>query len=552
MSDSANSENVKDPHAALASLWPSDSEESKKLAEQKQQKRQNLIDLGSQFKQAREALGYNISELDEHTGLSFTELEAIEQGLFQQIEQQDYADYYVHTYAALLGLDADQTLSNFKQNYYQTEAAPNIGLDSELDIHDKTQYEDAFADEAKQTLDALEASSVNMLQATANQINPQDSNSSTSQTTETADLIASQSAEPNLGGQTDNTLENPKFTEGEEGFGELQATHDHQPITSDRAAFPWFKLSLSFAFVLLAAFVVYLINNQFNFISPNSENGDQISTLDSVTPTGKDENRVPETQKAKKVAALDSKIIAQGSDDLNAPTADANQKPLVLMGQQAISDVAKSLDEAAKPLAEAKDSINNAIKSVIEDGQKAAETITETAKQAAENIVKTATGEAATGDAVEISDDLAAAKELAAAAAAEKAAALAVQEEAAKQAAAEASAKTLPEDSSAQLPEDPIQEALALLPSDTNKYSLHATQNNWVLIEDDAAQILFSGELTPEKIITLPKVAGVIISLGDAGVIEVYKGKTLLGLLGEKDESLDLVSVEQRFNQITN
>lgn len=543
MSDNANSENIKDPHTALASLWPSDGEESKKLAEQKQQKRQYLTDLGGQFKQAREALGYNISDLDEHTGLSFTELEALEAGLFQQIEQQDYVDYYVHTYAALLGLDADEMLQNFQQNYHQSAAdIPPTNID----IHDETQYEEAFADEAKQTLEALEASGINVLQATAQSIDPAD-NAPNADATLGA---AAADADPSFAtGQAEPALENPQYVDdgSETNFGDLQANTDQQPITSGASSFPWFKLSLSFAFVLLAAFVIYLLNNQYNLTQNSADNvntAEQITNLSNVS-TNKGADRVPEEQKAKKIATLDSKIVAQGSDNLNAPTADAVQKPLVLQNSQAVA----LPDENANGDAGNADASNGDASNASSTNSETA-TPTETIPDVIGDAVKAAetAGETVVKEAVEISDDLAAAAELAAAAAAEKAALLAAEEAAVK----EAAAKALPEDTSAQLPEDPIQEALAALPSDTNKYSLHATQNNWVLIEDDAAQILFSGELTPEKIITLPKIQGVIISLGDAGIIEVYKGKQLLGLLGEKDESLDLVSVEQRFNQITN
>ena len=184
MSDHKISENNSNKHDALERLWPSDAKESKKLAELKQQKHQNLVDLGVQFKTTREALGYNISELNDHTGLSFSELEAMEQGNFTQIEQQDYVDYYVHTYAALLGLDADELLNQFKQNFYDdvpvaskssvslidTDQDPIEVGDSQLqtqpeistviDEGDFIEYDPAFADEVKQTQAAIENSNV--------------------------------------------------------------------------------------------------------------------------------------------------------------------------------------------------------------------------------------------------------------------------------------------------------------------------------------------------------------------------------------------------------
>ena len=96
------------------------------------------------------------------------------------------------------------------------------------------------------------------------------------------------------------------------------------------------------------------------------------------------------------------------------------------------------------------------------------------------------------------------------------------------------------------LPED---KALPNIPSDPSKYTLQADKSSWVLIEDNS-QILYSDELQAGKIFTLPKVKDVIISLGDAGIINVYKGDKLLGKLGKADESLDLISIEQRLNQL--
>lgn len=536
MSDNSNI----DPHSALTSLWPSDTEESKKLAEEKQIKRQNLTDLGNQFKQAREALGYNISDLDEHTGLSFTELEALEQGLFQHIEQQDYVDYYVHTYAALLSLDADEILANFKQNYYQTEAASDDEAQNtnDIDIHDESQYEDAFAEEARKTLEALDASDVNALQA-ANQLEIEQ-DAAQGIHTELAGEPETTDSQPVDTAQTEPT--EPATTSETSEPHSLQADANHEPITSNHnlqqsKPFPWLKLVASFGIVLLVAGAAYYANLKFGSgqtSDPANENAASL-TNNSVSIV-KDGERVPEGQKAKKIGVLESKIITQGSNDLNAPTAEMIQKPLVLIGETA-SDINDEIIEQAQDIVkQASDNIGDIISDAGNDS-------------AAKDAVETAT-EKVTEVAKVINEDLAKASELAKAAEATKTATEAAAAELAQKTVAEKPAET--EADNGQLPEDPIKEALAQLPSDNSKYSLHATANSWVLIEDDAAQILFSGELTPEKIVTLPKITGVIISLGDAGVIEVYKGKQLLGKLGAKDETLDLVSVEQRFNQISN
>lgn len=523
MSDQPNSENKENQHSALSRLWPSDTEESKKLAEEKQQKRQNLTELGGLFKQAREALGYNISDLHEHTGLSFTELEALEQGQFQYIEQQDYVDYYVHTYAALLGLNADDILVKFQQSFHQTDDSAEANA---FDIQDEAQYEDAFAEEAKKTLEALNASGVNVLDNAADQFAAQTTDEATASAMAINPNITSVEFEsPN----SDPILEQNQSISQNQSLesNHFQNQSGQEPITSsgykqDQKSFPWFKLIASFSFVLVVAALIYFVNEQYNPSNPTTNDDPNVASLDNVNNDAnannngtKDADRVPEAQKAKKIGQLESKVINQGSTDLNAPTAEMVQKPLTLIGEQAtqiIGDATDAVQEAATPIADA-------IGDVIDS-------------EAAETIVDQA-----------ISDDLAKASELAKAAEATK---TAVEE------AAEQVATALPEPETAQLPEDPIQEALSQLPEDPNKYSLHATANNWVLIEDDTAQIIFSDELTPEKIITLPKVSGVIISLGDAGLIEVYKGKTLIGKLGEKDESLDLVSLEDRFNQITN
>ncbi|MBL1419629.1 MAG: helix-turn-helix domain-containing protein [Alphaproteobacteria bacterium] len=503
MSDISN----RNPNSAATSLRPSDTEESNKLAEENQIKQQNLTDLGAQFKQAREALGYNISDLNEHTGLSTIELEAVEQGSFQHVEQQDYVEYYIHTYAALLSLDADQVLATFRQNYHEPEATSTGDEqdiyqidDVDIDIHDEDQYEDAFTDEARKTLEALDASGIDSLKANDQPEDEQD-----------ADLA--------------NHVE-PTPTQEITG---IQPLTIHEPITSNPKSkpFPWLKLILSIILVLVAAGGAYYANLKYgsgqtlNQISnqitesvtsssddkPNNDTSaisvstDANANNDSNISIVKDTDRVPEGQKAKKIGTLDSKIITQGSDDLNAPTAVMVQKPLVLISQPEVGTSGQTTENIG-------------------------DLITDTGENsAAENAI-------APTDAISqtINDDLVETANIAAA------------EEAAKQTSA----------GDLQVPVDPIQQALAQLPTDNEKFSLHASENSWILIEDDAAQILFSGELTPEKIFTFPKIVGVIISLADAGVLDVYKGKQLLGKLGVKDETLDLVSVEQRFNQFSN
>lgn len=538
MSDNANI----DPHSALTSLWPSDTEESKKLAEEKQQKRQNLVEIGNQFKLAREELGYNVSDLNDHTGLSFTELEAMEQGLFQHIEQQDYVEYYVHTYASLLNLDAAEILNNFKQNYYQADADEvEVDTQSDFDIHDEGQYEDAFTEEAKKTLEALDASDVNALKA-ANQLEiEQDVN-----TEFTEKYIEEVAQEYQIDEPQAQPTQQEIPTEEFVGFNELQADTIDEPITSDhnlqqRKPFPWLKLFLSFIFVLLAAIVAYFASTQFD-LSQLANNQSSISTAipqdgattnnNVIIDNSKNNERIPEGQKAKKIGTLESKVTVQGSDDLNAPTAEMVQKPLILMDEKPATSTGElSQSSNAAKDADTKDADAKNIGDIISEATAEAKPITQT------------------------DEDLTKAAELAKAASATKAAAEQAKEQAAKQ--AEEQAKKQVSDAATStaetaLPENSVQEALAQLPADNSKYSLHATKNNWVLIEDDSAQILFSGELTPEKIVTLPKIQGVIISLGNAGVIDVYKGKKLLGRLGKQDESLDLVSVEQRFNQISN
>ncbi|PCI86435.1 MAG: hypothetical protein COB24_09730 [Hyphomicrobiales bacterium] len=520
MSDSNNT----NPNSATTSLRPSDTEESNKLAEEKQIKQQNLADLGAQFKQARETLGYNISDLNEHTGLSTTELEAVEQGSFQHIEQQDYVEYYIHTYAALLSLDADQILAIFRQNYYEAEATSTDDEqdiyqinDDEINIHDQDQYEDAFTDEARKTLEVLDASSIDSLKA-----NDQ------------------------FEGEQDTGLANHSEPSPPQEIPGIQADTIHEPIISNpkNKPFPWLKLILSIVFVLAVSGGAYYANLKFGSgrtlnqitnqitenvttssdTTTNNDNNASSSISDtSVTNDNnidndnntsnntninivKDTDRVPEGQKAKKIGILESKIITQGSDNLNAPTAVMVQKPLILIDQ---------------PTADTPDQTTESIGDLITDTSE-----NSTAEAATKEIAQTTT------DAISqtINEDLANTANIAAA------------EEAAKQTST----------GDPQLPVDPIQQALAQLPTDNEKYSLHTSQNSWILIEDDAAQILFSGELTPEKIFTFPKIVGVIISLADAGVLDVYKGKQLQGKLGVKDETLDLVSVEQRFNQISN
>ena len=282
MSENTSSENLKDQHSALTRLWPSDAEESKKLATIKQQKHQNLTDIGNQFKQAREVLGYNISDLNEHTGLSFTELEAMEQGQFQNVEQQDYLDYYVHTYAALLGLTADDILSHFQENYYANDDAKKI------DIHDETQYEDAFAEEAKETLVPLEKTNIDSLR-TAESLHEQ------------LDVV--------------NTSP------------ELETVYKDEPIATSSAPNQQNKL---YWFMLILAFIAIIALGVTGYYFLNKTTTQNI-VAEKVISNSDDQQAIPDAQRAKKIGTLESKIIQKGSTDQNTPTAISDQNPLIIL-----------------------------------------------------------------------------------------------------------------------------------------------------------------------------------------------------------------------------
>lgn len=517
MSNKKISEDNSDKHTALERLWPTDAKESKKLADLKQQKTQKLVDLGLMFKAAREALGYNISELNEHTGLSFSELEAMEHGQFQKIEQQDYIDYYVHTYAALLGLEADEILESFKQSFYDAhenidETQPDTTEASiETIIENNVEYDAAFAEEVKHTQAAIENSNY-------------DPALTEPQLSET-DMPRPVVAEPQLQSQNEQAYQENKNSQLQKE--NLEHSFEHEPIRSfpeleDERAFPWITVGFVSVFIIAASIIGYYYYT----------NKIEVNSIANITPkaaekTDKIDEKIPDSQIAKKIGTLETNIITKGSDNLNAPTADVEQKPLII-SKQALNSATKAPISASDKVADIiGDTIGDAIDNTIKTPNKATDELTDDVKKAAND----ASLKLSSAIKTETKNDSGLAD-------AKKIVALNVKETVQTLTTTTPDVEALPE-----------VVKTTIFPTDPTQYTLEATKSSWVLIEDDS-QILFSDELQPGKIFTLPKLKGVIVSLGDAGVINVYKGDKLIGKLGKSDESLDLVSIEQRFNQL--
>ncbi len=412
------------------------------MAEKTHEKQRKLDSVGNRFKQAREELGYNIDDLNEHIELSFEELEALEQGRFADVAQQEYIDYYVHSYATLLGLNADEVLADFQQIFHE------ISPENQIDIHDESQYEAAFSDEAKNTLEALEATNTNSLE--------------------------------------------PAKTLHEQ----IDIRSENTPSPSNKKTVPWVELLSVFAFIIVVSVAYYAFSIRPD-IAPPEENPKLIiekpieNTPKKPIEFEEDQTSIPDTNPVKKVGVLEKRIIQKGSTDLNVPTVTSTQKPLILPNTSQLKS-SGSIAEAltGDPL---KNIINNALgnqTAQTPDDDKITTPVQNLRKSTPlpANELTSATDESKKTTQLPVSDD---------------------------------------------------------------KYSLQTVKSSWILIED-SSQILFSGELVPGKTITLPKVKDVIISLGDAGVINVYKGQKLIGKLGKSDETLDLVSLEQRLSQITN
>ncbi len=575
MSKKADPNNIENQHSALDRLWPNDAKESKKLAEEKQQKLKNLVTLGEQLKISREELGYNISDLNDHLGLSFSEIEAMEHGLFKQVENQEYIDYYVHSYAALLGLDENPLLEYFQQNYHKTAdvntktepteiansnetitvvadenqskhkdttdltTSPTQIDKDEINYQDSHQFEDAFTEEATKTIAALNAAELENYTATEHFI----TNHAKDEQAKTSEPKARESS-PDANGSNQEPKEqlNSEKSSFQSEVREQTATSSHD--FGQQRSFPWAKLLIAFTIVTFIALTLYYYKN--TLFTPNQTGAISSETVkNSQVNKDKLADKIPENQKAKKIGDLETKIIKQGSNDLSAKTATSKQtdlplpKPANTVDENTKQEIKKQ--SAASPTTNKiskvsnQDAINKILKNTLEDLPKeqpksdGASLSTKQTNLPQSNLEKTLSGAAkATKEKVET---------LVKTTTNTTPAPLTSNSEKALQSKA--------------LPEENQSIALAQLPKGTDKYSLHALQNSWVLIEDEDAQILFSGELEPKKIITLSKINNVIISLGDAGVINVYKGDKLLGKLGEPDETLNLVSIQQRLNNLT-
>lgn len=467
--------------------------------------------LGEEFRQAREELGYKFEDLTEHTGLSADEIEALELGRYDKIEQQDYIEYYVHNYATLLGLDSDLALEHYQRYIVpETTALQTAEAAPKFDIHDEQQYEDAFADEAKKTIEALEVSELTTLE-NYDHIEPEidfSANQPSEYSEDAAPEIGDAGSAYIVGSinvsNLNDTQESPKSKSKKTGpaankFTSLDGDNQYlSPSTNaDHKSFPWLRIVAAGIFVVALAGSIYFMVNMQQSDDPANIASVGVATTDDATTQA--EVKAPVV---KKTGTLETKIIAKGNDDLNAATATMVQKPLIMRNQAA--------------------AVNNQNAATNTQGTANGET---TAPTGASSAVKQS---GTTSSTVEQSP------------------AAASDEQVATNSIAKTDTATITDATST----NTAQSALDALPDDDSQFSLHATQNNWLLIEDDTSQILFSGELTPEKIFTLPKINGVIISLGNAGIIDVYRGKTLLGKLGKDDESLDLVSIETRLNLI--
>lgn len=468
--------------------------------------------LGEEFRAAREELGYKFEDLTEHTGLSADEIEALELGDYQKIEQQDYIEYYVHNYATLLGLDSDLALEHYQQYIVPETAALQTGeAASKFDIHDEDQYEDAFADEAKKTIEALEVSELTTLENYGH-VEPEidfSANRTADYPTDTTPEMGDSGSAYVVGSINVSNLNDKQKAAAARAN---QATTTANPLnsldgdnqylghsaTAGQKPFPWLRIVAAAIFAAALAGSIYFMVTLQQSADPTN-----LASVDVATDDGQQTPPVI-TPVVKIIGTLETTIIAKGNDDLTAPTATMVQKPLIMRSQTAVAKNPSAAEASQATTTDETAALSGASSAVKQNGA--------TSSSVEQSVATSSTEQVATTSI-------------------------------AKTAATTTEGIVAVNASDAQSPLD-------ALPNDESQFSLHATQNNWLLIEDDTSQILFSGELTPEKIFTLPKIKGVIISLGNAGIIDVYQGKTLLGKLGKDDESLDLASIETRLNLI--
>ena len=82
---------------------------------------------------------------------------------------------------------------------------------------------------------------------------------------------------------------------------------------------------------------------------------------------------------------------------------------------------------------------------------------------------------------------------------------------------------------------------------------LKASGNSWVEIEDIDGTILFARLMRPGETYIVPKIKGLTINSGNAGVLSLSHGNTFLPKLGEVGEIITAKPLNiQSFSNITN
>ena len=94
-----------------------------------------MADFGSRLREAREARGVSLRQIAAATKISIRALEALEKGDYKQLPGGIFSRAFVRAYALQVGLDPEQTVSDFLVEYAQHEQdsadtdAPEISAD---------------------------------------------------------------------------------------------------------------------------------------------------------------------------------------------------------------------------------------------------------------------------------------------------------------------------------------------------------------------------------------------------------------------------------------
>ncbi len=92
------------------------------------------VEIGHRLRQAREAQGYSLDEMEHYTRIPAYDLASLEAGIFPNLSSPYYIRVYLRTYANTLGLDPREIVGAYRSAMKEVAKGRNVVGHSNRDL----------------------------------------------------------------------------------------------------------------------------------------------------------------------------------------------------------------------------------------------------------------------------------------------------------------------------------------------------------------------------------------------------------------------------------